>query len=411
MDAETTAALSAALAYDPALPDEPERLGRALTDLLPFDERAVRLLTVAATAGVPALLTAGLTGEAKNRLIDQFGLRADVAAEMVDTWLAASGRTGADVSSPAPGVAALVGEFPGAPTAVSVGAGPAAGALVGLVTAGGVFAGLVVDGAAQGWRRVASPTAPTSRDVAVVSHEDERYVVWTSSDGVFARGVTGTAGVPALGEPRLVARPGTGQPRYPLAAVSDDAGSVDVLWTSDRVAVVHNVLRDWAGSPTTDVPAAPSTARFTGLAADYAGGRTAWLAALLDDGTALVARWDLALRSIGAWTRIQPPVALGAITVAAGLGGTAAVLAFTTTGHLLAIDAEAAVARQDGWHSVDPPAGVPRASTAPRALAAAGGEPGWLLFAGETGTWLAHLRRENGLPTLGSGHLLDLGTI
>ncbi|GIF73800.1 hypothetical protein [Asanoa siamensis] len=383
MDVESTAAaLRAVSDHDPSLLTEPARLARALRDLLPDDDHAVRLLVVAARTGLPGLLAGGHAREARNRLTDHAGLRAEVAEQLVSAWIAAS--TG-EVRSSAADRPGFVSERPGVPTAVAVQPGPAGAAVVGLVTGSGVFVG---DG--SGWRRVATPTATVSRDVALADH----HVFWSGAGGVFARPVTTPGGVVSLGEQRTVVT--ADQVRYPLAAVSGDGESVDVFWTPDRVRIAHRALRGWATGSGVDIGAVPGAGRLAALAAGAAGPRAMWLAALTESGTLAYAAWDPAGGGLGRWTALAPPVPIAALTLAGGV-----LLGCTAAGHLLAYD----LAGARTWRSVDPPAQAPRPERAPHALAAA---PGLLVVAAARFAWLATVSIADGVPTLGAARPLDL---
>ena len=81
---EPVRALRRLLRTDPGFAGEPRRLGRGLLDLLPHDERAVRLLTLAAEAGVPALVGDGPPADARRALIDGAGLHPEAAGWVVD---------------------------------------------------------------------------------------------------------------------------------------------------------------------------------------------------------------------------------------------------------------------------------------------------------------------------------------
>ncbi|GGN82491.1 hypothetical protein GCM10010112_59950 [Actinoplanes lobatus] len=384
-----TTALRTALRYDPSLAGEPDRLARALEDLLPGDDRTVALLVAAARAGVPELLAGGHADQARDRLTGYAGLRPEIAGQLLAAW------SGDDPDTPA--------ESPGPPAAVALGDGP----VLALVTGSGVFTG-----SAGTWRRVASPPGATSRDVALAGG----HVLWTGPGGVFAHRLTN--GEPSLhphtgdkpsphhhtgdeprpyrhtgDEPRIVAA--ADQVRYPLAAVCTDGGTIDVFWTPDRVRIEHAALRDWGGASSLAVPPAPSGERLTALAAATVSGRTVWLAALTEAGTTAHARWDLAT-GIGDWTPVDPPARLATLTLAGRW-----LLAYTVTGHLLAYDLDGA--RQ--WRSVDHPAGVARSTRAPHAIAAT---RDLLLVAGPSGTWTAPIDSLTEVPRLGPATLLNL---
>ncbi|MBO3737809.1 hypothetical protein [Actinoplanes flavus] len=367
-----TSALGTALRYDPSLAAEPDRLARALEDLLPGDERTVALLVAAARAGVPELLAGGHAEQARDRLTGYAGLRPDIAGQLLAAW------SGDDTAGSA--------DSPGPPAAVALGDGP----VLALVTGSGVFTGT-----AGAWRRVASPPGATSRDVAVAGG----HVLWTGPGGVFARRLpTAADDDPSRhrdtgDEPRVVAT--AGQVRYPLAAVCPDGGTVDVFWTPDRVRIEHAALRDWGGASSLAVPPAPSGERLTALAAAAGSERTVWLAALTEAGTTAYARWDLAT-GIGGWTPVAPPARLATLTLAGRW-----LLAYTVAGHLLAYDLDGA--RQ--WRSVDHPAGVARFARAPHAIAAT---RDLLLVAGPSGTWTAPLDSHAEVPRLGPATLQDL---
>jgi hypothetical protein len=396
MEVPTAAtALGAALRHDPLLAVEPDRLGRALTDLLPYDEGTVRLLTSAAEAGVPELVRSGRRPEAHDRLTEHLGLRADVADQVVAAWSIACGRP--TTPGPAPRPDGDVAERPGPPTGAALLRTPSGEPLIAVVSGAGVYT--AVGGTDHPrWRTVATPPAPTSRDVALAGDR----IVWTGPAGVEARTLTAAGGGVSLGDERLIAPATALEPRYPLTAFSTDDGRLDVLWTTDRTTVAHTGLRDWEPAAPVEVPAWPD-GRLTALAADYAGGRDAWLVARSDTGTVAAARWDLSA-GIGRWTPLSPPVPLSIVTVVADLAGSPAVLGFTADGHAVA----GHPGGLGGWHSVDMPGRVGRPRRAPQAIAAAGGDPGWLLVADGADVWLAVLGRAGGVPKLSDARPLAM---
>src|SRR4051812_49830675 len=108
-------------------------------------------------------------------------------------------------------------ERPGAPTAAAIAVTPDGATVVGVVSTAGVFVG-VAGGPA--WQRVATPSAPTSRDVAIAGDQ----IVWTAAGGVFSRRLRLAGGGPSLGAERQGAPPAPGPPPHSPRAGSPRPG-------------------------------------------------------------------------------------------------------------------------------------------------------------------------------------------
>jgi hypothetical protein len=248
-----------------------------------------------------------------------------------------------------------------------------------VVGTAGVFVSMTGEPA---WRRVAMPSVPTSRDVAIAGDR----IVWTAGNGVFARRL------PALGEEQRIASPDRGEPRYPLVAVCTEPETVDVLWTADRARLVHSVLGSRAA--VAEPPEAPPGDRLTALAA-AAGDGAFWLAARTEDGTVSVTRWDPLAGRVDGWRTLEPPVPVAVVTIVPG----PTVLGFTADGRLIAATGAGP------WHGVDLPPGVPHSHRAPQTIASAGGR---LLVADGSTTWLATLDRSDDVSTLSDVRILPM---
>jgi hypothetical protein len=415
---DTAAGLTEVLRLDPTLAAEPERLRRALADLVPYDERGGWLLSLGAMAGVPALLEQGHAAEARARLSDLSACRADAAAWTVMAWsraLGSAARDGdelppdeltVDESGQVTGPESGPVEEPGAPTALSLALGPDGGPIFAAVTMQGVF---VVDGVqAYGrWRRVATVRAPLSRDVALALETLPSRVLWTDHDGVRVRTLRRDGGRLVLGSPRVVAvAPAGAQARYPMTALGHPDGDLSVLWTSDRLSMTLTEDRAWeTRARSTPVPApGESGERLNGLHWCLETPQTGWLLCRTDRERMLAARWDVAMSEASQWHDLKPPVALVA-TALAGIGGAMFAVAVTPDGDLLSLDIGAALSGRAEWHSIDRPAQV-SAGPSPRVLAAAARYrrpdlPGWLGLSGPGGVWA--------MPVSRSGDILQCG--
>lgn len=430
---DARAGLIEALRLDVTLAGDPGRLRRALADLAPADERGILLVALGAEVGVPGLLAAGQAAEAHIRLADLCGCRADVARWVVGTWeLAAGPGSGAGTGALSAGEPppeedlcrgtgeggepgedeALPEERPGRPTALRVAVWPDGAPAIAVITLDGVFVlGEAPDAARGRWRRAATPRTPLSRDIALALEEEPGQIVWSDHDGVHARalGRGGGPGPVRLGGPRLlVSPPGGDQARYPLAALGTGAGCLEVVWTANRSDLLLARARDWAArAEESELPAAcASGERLTCLDVCAETGRTAWLAALGDRSRVLAAKWDLSLPGFGRWLALSPPAVLVTVAIAV-LDGVPVIVGATAAGDLLSLDARAAAAGRESWHSVDRPAPIRQAGPA-RSLAvgapgpASGpGRPGWLALACGQEVWA--------VPVTRSGDVIDCG--
>ncbi|MEV6527256.1 hypothetical protein AB0M43_35535 [Longispora sp. NPDC051575] len=409
MDDATRTALSTLLAMDATLAAEPDRLGRALTDLLPHDDHAVWLLSTGARFRLPTLLGAGTPDAvelARNALVEQAGLRSDVAAWVAHSWSAALGGhpTTGPVETPS-------SRRPGPATAVRLAVWPDGSPLLAAVTDQGVFLGVVNGSGAPAWLGVATPTAPNSRDVAIVVDDVRGSVSWSDSGGVHTRRLArmgyggGGADTVALSGPQVLVP--AREPRYPLV-VRFGTGGLDVLWAADRSHLRRSLVSDWAPDAV-DAPAPQpgDLGRLTAMDLADGDGRTAWLAALTDRGHLLVSRWDLPLDDLAQWTAVPTPVQLVGVAVAARPGG-AVVLGCTAAGHLLAVDARSAHGGTGRWRTVSPPDGVGPLTTATGLAAGSAGAGAWLAVLGTPAGWLAPVRFGDDEVLLGAGRPLGL---
>jgi hypothetical protein len=401
---QAAGALATALDADPTFVTDPPRLGRALLDLSPYD-RLTRLLVLAAEVGVPALTAAGALADARDVLRDDLGLRLEVARWVAEAWAAARVAVPADPSDrparsgllPDPGSAVPEGPArtaPGTPTVLRVGVGAGNRPLVAAVSHSGIFVTAPSGPGPVTWRRVATPTAPGSRDVALAP-DPGGLVAYSSEEGVVARALScmdapATGSGIRLGEARVLVPTVGEQARYPLLAARPDDMSVELLWTADRRQLRRALLRAWLPGVTADAVPSPCgpQERLAGLHLARGDADPAWVLAVTDRGRLLVARWEIALESVGGWRPLDPPVPVATATIAL-LAGTPVVLAGTAAGHLISADAR--VAGSGSWHSVEAPADLPVPAPL-RLLAATGGEEtGWLVAGGDQ-PWLSPLR-------------------
>jgi hypothetical protein len=415
----TVAALAEVLRLDPTLAAEPERLRRALADLVPFDERGGWLLALGAAAEVPALVERGHAVEARARLSDLAACRADAAAWTVMAWSRAldgdaaagdvqpEGEPGFDEDDPiTAGAEPGPVEVPGLPTALCVALGPDGAPVLAAVTMQGVFA---VDGVqAYGrWRRVATVSAPLSRDVTLALQTAPGRVLWTDHDGVHVRTLRGDGARLVLGAPRVLAVPPDGeQARYPMAALAYPDGDLSVLWTSDRLGLTLTEDQAWDTGPRiTPVPGpCEGGERLGGLHWCLETEQTGWLLCRTDRERLLAARWDVTMNEAGPWHDLEPPAAPVAAALASADDAVFAVAA-TAHGDLLSLEVRAAVSGSGEWHSIDRPAQV-SAAPPPRVLAAGARHgrpdlPAWLALSGPGGVWA--------MPVTRSGDILQCG--
>jgi hypothetical protein len=393
-DQKTAAALAELLRTDPSYVRDPDRLSRALLDLLPYQPRTVRLLALGAALGVPAVSPEA----ALDRLIGDGGLQPDVAAWILAHFRAAiSGEPFEPASEP-------LAEPPGQPTGVRLGVWPDGQAITAVISASGIYATTTArtahPDAATLWRRVATPSASSSRDAAVVLHSGSTAILWSDVDGIHASDLK--SGASRLLLPCV-------QPRYPLAALACDQSSLDVLWTTDREVLRHSLVR--AGLPTPE----PKDVSFTRVAGErlkcldlaQENDRRAWLTILTDHGRLLVAQRDLMIDDISAWSEIAPPTDLAAASIVQ-LADCPTVIVCTPAGHLLSIDAKRAFSGEVNWRSVDRPSGLPAPGGAHALSAASSAGGAWLAVSEQAGTWLARLAKRGDVPVIGGPHRLQL---
>ncbi|MGX6603194.1 hypothetical protein ACWKSP_13790 [Micromonosporaceae bacterium Da 78-11] len=295
-------ALRRLLDADRAFADEPRRLGRALLDLLPYDDRAVRLLVLGAELGVPTLLKNGEPAAARQALTDRAGLQPDVADWIVALWQTGAGNSGTTADRPRPPVAAA--------SALRLAAWPDGMLLVVARADAGVF-GAVVDPRALRppvWQLLATPPGRGSGDVAVTVDGEQATIVWAEAGVGYAaalhrRGTTLTAG-PA----RVVVEPHDGLTvGDPIAALAVDDSSLDVIWSADSRRLRRSTWRTWsADAPDDELPSGCASGEaVTRIDAGRAGPELAWLAARTDRGRVLVSRWDLGRDDIASWVPLH----------------------------------------------------------------------------------------------------------
>ncbi|GAA1740282.1 hypothetical protein [Luedemannella helvata] len=389
-DQEVSAALAEVLRIDPSFVHDPERLTRALLDLLPYQPRAVRLLAHGAALGVPTVSRE----TARDRLVSEGGMRPEVADWVVTHYWAAIAGEPIGTST----------ESPGQPTTVRLGIWPDGQATTIVVSATGVFATHTARTARPGtpavWRRIATPAASSSRDATLVFRAGSATALWSDTDGVHGRDLT-------HGESRLLVP--CEQPRYPLAALADDLGDLDILWTTSRDTLRHSLVRD--GLPThepADVPFPHRPGeRLRCLDVVRHGEHRASLVILTDQGRLLVARWDLKLDDISSWVEIPSPTDVTAAAIVR-LADRPTVVACTPVGYLLCVDALAALAGEITWRTIDRPSVLPAAGRTYALSAASGADTAWLAMAEQSGTWLARLALRGDVPVLGAPHRLQL---
>jgi hypothetical protein len=335
---EPVRALRRLLRADPGFPGDPRRFGRGLLDLLPADDRAVRLLTVAAEIGVPALVGDGRLADARRALIDRAGLHPEAASWVVDVWRAA---------------AAGAGEAVGSFGAVRVAAWPDGTLLVVTRDSRGVFGATVGRSGPSPWRLLA-PGAGAG--TLAVSAEGARVVVaWIQTHGVYAVEVHHSDGTLAADPPEPVAEPRAGlSPETPFAILAVDETLHHLVWAVDGGRVRRGTWRAWpSDEPDEDLP--PVGAAVTALDAGRISPDRALLATATDAGRVLVAGWDLPGEHVAAWREVALPGA--AVTVAAA---GSQVFAAAAAGEIV-----------DGAGEVVRPADGER-------LVAAAGDPAWL---------------------------------
>lgn len=386
------AALRRLLHADRTFADEPCRLRRALLDLLPEDDLAVRLLTVGAEVGIPALLKGGETHPARQALIDDAGLRPEMADWIVAVWsggLVTGGEAGAGGSvtgaeswaggAPAgAGAPASDGPEPpfAAPDVLRLAALPDGRLIIVGLGGAGVLAAFadVRSGrpAAPAWRSVAAPQSPRSRDVAVTVRGRQATVVWSDAGGVYARDADPAADRPAAAARLVVPAPGDVPVRHPIGALAVDDSSLDVFWSRNRQVLRRSTWRSWAAdSSELELPGccAPGEG-VSRMDVGRDGADLAWLTVRTDRGRVLVSRWDVGRDDIASWV----PVPLPGNAVDAAAAGAGVIMAMRD-GRLLTVDAPAVFARRPAE-----PREVGRLGSRPASLATASiGTATWLV--------------------------------
>ncbi|MEW2593933.1 hypothetical protein AB0893_26310 [Micromonospora aurantiaca] len=329
-------ALRRLLHTDPAFAAEPRRLSRGLLDLLPHDDRAVRLLTVGAELGVPNLLARGEPHAARRVLSEQAGLRPDIADWVVAVWRMAT----TDEVPPAPGSGGGV---------VRLAAWRNGVLMVVSRNARGIFAATVDSSGPTPWEKLATPSIDGNSDVAVTMNGEQAVVVWPGAQGAQAAEVRRRDDVLTAGTPRLVveARDGVA-PRGPITALTIDDSLHHLVWSVDGHRLRRSTWRAWpADDPDDDLPTcgAPGE-KATRLDVGRASDDLAWLAAATDRGRILVTRWDLARDDIASWVSVALPGKVVTVAVAGSR-----VFAGMVTGEVVAVRADAVFARR-GWAAV-----------------------------------------------------------
>jgi hypothetical protein len=290
-------------------------------------------------------------------------------------------------------------ELPGQPAVVRLGVWPDGQVTTVVISATGIYVTNTARTARPGtpavWRRIATPMASSSRDAALVFESGSATILWSDTDGVYACDLMRP-------EPRLLIP--CSQPRYPLAAFAWDQGSLDVLWTAGQETLCHSVVR--AGLPAPE----PTEVSFAGqrlkcLDVALEDNHRTWLTMFTDQGRLLVARWDVMIDDMSAWTEIAPPTDVVAVSIVQ-LAGRPMVLACTPAGHLLCVDARRAIAGEITWRTVDRPTGLPAPRGAYALSAASSADVAWLAVAEQTGTWLGRLALRGDVPVIGAPHRL-----
>ena len=294
---EPVRALRRLLRTDPGFPGEPRRLGRGLLDLLPQDDRAVRLLTVSAEIGVPGLVGDGRLGDARRALIDRAGLDPEAAGWVVDVWRAA----GED--EPGHGFGA-----------VRLAAGPDGTLLVVTRDERGVFGATVGRSGPSPWRLLAP--AAGAGTLAVSAEGAGAVVAWPQTQGVYAVQVHIRNGTLAADPPEPVtgARAGL-TPASPFAILAVDETLHHLVWPVDGGRVRRGAWRAWpSDEPDEDLP--PPGAAVTALDVGRPSPGTALLVAATDSGRVLAADWNLPGDHVAAWRQMALPGPAAAVAAA-----------------------------------------------------------------------------------------------
>ncbi|SNY65275.1 hypothetical protein [Paractinoplanes atraurantiacus] len=291
---EPTRALRRLLRADPELAGEPRRLGRGLLDLLPHDDRAVRLLALGAELGVPALVAQGRPADARRALIDRAGLHPEAAGWVVETWRAAGGEDPAGGFGP-----------------VRLAAWPDGTLLVVTREERGVFGATVGASGPSQWRLLAPSAGPGG---LAVSMEGERVVVaWPQAGGVYACEAYRGDGAFGAAPPELVAeeRPGL-TPGAPFTFVAVDETLNQFVWPLNGGRMRRGTWRAWpSDEPDENLPSVGATV--STLDVGRPAPDVAVLVATTVDGRVLTAEWNLSSGHVAAWRETERP---GAATAA-----------------------------------------------------------------------------------------------
>ncbi|MCU7727004.1 hypothetical protein ODJ79_25025 [Actinoplanes sp. KI2] len=318
---EPIRALRRLLRLDPAVAGEPRRLGRGLLDLLPHDDRAVRLLTVAAELGVPAMVGDGQLADARRVLADRAGLHPEAAAWVVDVWHAAVAHDPVDVGRAAvaddpvdAGRAAVADEPVGGFGPVRLAAWPDGTLLVVTRDARGVFAAAVGRSGPSPWRLLAS--ASGAGGLAVSAEGDRIVVAWAQPEALYAVEVRHRGGVLAADPPEPVtgARAGL-TPDKPLAILAVDETLHHMMWPVGDGRLCLGTWRAWpSDDPDAELP--PAGAAVTALDTGRLSPDAVLLVAATERGRVLTARWDVPAEHVAPWRVVTMPEA--AAVAAAG---------------------------------------------------------------------------------------------
>jgi hypothetical protein len=418
-----TRALARLVDLDARFATSPGRLARALADLAPNDDRGGRLVVTASELGIPTLLRDGNPSEARGRLTDTAGMREDVADQVIRAWTAA---LGGDVVSgsrpegwsgpahpsrraagprPAPAPDGAVSADPGVPSTIRLAVWPDGGLITAVVATTGIFVSGGTPGGWPGWRRVATPPAALSRDVAVAVRGGsdpeavkDAILVWSERTGVFRRRIRRDGAGLVLDRPEVVAAPsaGSGEPRNPVAVAHWPDGSLDVLWSTDRITMQHQVIRpglpDRTAAP---MPSACATGdHLRDAAAIPHGEHSAWLLAHTARGTVLLQEWDLSLGDPPPWRAVAVPEPFSAVTVVQ-VGARCRLVGATADGDLWEVDAAAALNGTPSWAPLAPST-LPPATGRVHAVcaASAAGRHGVLAVLGVASSWTARIGRD-----------------
>jgi hypothetical protein len=293
---EPVQALRRLLRTDPGFADEPRRLARGLLDLLPYDDRAVRLLALGAELGVPALIGDGQLADARRALMDRAGLHPDAAGWVVEAWRAV-------------GAGERVSDF----GAVRLAAWPDGTLLVVTRESRGVF-GATVDGSGPSHWRLLAPAAGAG-GLAVSAVTERIVVAWPQTQGVYALEVHNRDGTLAGDPPEPVTEVRAGlTPDTPFAILAVDESLNHLVWPVDGGRLRRGTWRAWpSDDPDEDLP--PVGATVTALDAGRVSPDAALLVVATDHGRVLATRWDLLGEHVTSWREVALPGA--AVTVAA----------------------------------------------------------------------------------------------